>query len=59
MSNGNARLLNLLLCETGSNADFEGRLQLPLLVLAVCAGGNGHAFETGDEDAVGEGLGLG
>ena len=52
MSNRNPGLLYLFLRETGCDADFECRLQFPLLVFAVRAGGYGHALEARDEDAV-------
>lgn len=58
MSNRNARLLNLLLRKTSSDAYFERRLKFPAYVLAVCAVGDGHAFEAGYEDTVGESLGC-
>lgn len=52
MPNRHARLLNLLLGQTGRDAHLQRRLQLPVFQLAVRAGPRGHALQSCDEDAV-------
>ena len=58
MSNNHTRLLNLLLGKTSRDAYFERGLKFPLLVFAVGTGGEGHRFQAGDEDTVGDRLGY-
>ena len=56
MSDRDARLLDFLLREAGGDAHFKRGLELPPFVLAIAVGAGRHAFETGDENAVGESL---
>lgn len=58
MADDNAGLLDLLLRQAGGDANLERGLELPAVVLGVAVGRQGHAFEAGDENAVGEGLGY-